>query len=257
MSLFGKNIRKIRKVKNLSQSGFAKLFDLTRASVGSYEEGRAEPRIDTLLQIADYFYIPIEDIVNKELTANDIHNYSSFKVYDFSSDTERKKFYGNQTVIPYIAKDKIQEYIENYQNTEFLDTLPYISLPFPNSTITMAFEHTNSAMVFNEKGIYPGDIIFCARLKGEILETIKPGGIYALITGDTLYLRRLIFTGWNIMLYPDNPNFEEFSVSRDDIKQIWLPLAKMSYYLDQNINYKMYMENLEYRVQQLEHKHNK
>ncbi|MTI32320.1 helix-turn-helix domain-containing protein, partial [Xanthovirga aplysinae] len=49
MSYIGKNIRKIRSVKKLSQAAFAQLFDLGRATVGAYEEGRAEPKIDTII----------------------------------------------------------------------------------------------------------------------------------------------------------------------------------------------------------------
>ena len=50
MSFFGKNIRKIRSVKTLSQQAFAELFDLKRGTLGAYEEGRSEPKIETILQ---------------------------------------------------------------------------------------------------------------------------------------------------------------------------------------------------------------
>ena len=62
MSYVGKNIKRIRSVKKLSQADFAKLFNLARPSVGAYEEGRSEPKIQTLLDIAQKFglnlYIP-------------------------------------------------------------------------------------------------------------------------------------------------------------------------------------------------------
>ena len=40
MSYIGKNIKKLRSVKGLSQAKFAELFDIKRASIGAYEEGR-------------------------------------------------------------------------------------------------------------------------------------------------------------------------------------------------------------------------
>ena len=46
MSFFGKNIKKIRSVKSLSQQAFADLFDLKRGTLGAYEEGRSEPKIE-------------------------------------------------------------------------------------------------------------------------------------------------------------------------------------------------------------------
>jgi transcriptional regulator with XRE-family HTH domain len=55
MSLFGANIKKIRQVKGLSQKTFADLLDLNRGVISSYEEGRAEPKIETILKVANHF----------------------------------------------------------------------------------------------------------------------------------------------------------------------------------------------------------
>ncbi len=77
MSYIGKNIRKIRMSKKLTQTEFAELFDLKRTAVGSYEEGRAEPKIDTLIKIADYFNLTIDQLLRKELTINEIFHFKS------------------------------------------------------------------------------------------------------------------------------------------------------------------------------------
>ena len=63
MSFFGKNIKKIRSVKNLSQQAFADLFDLKRGTLGAYEEGRSEPKIDTIIKVAKYFSIGIDSLL--------------------------------------------------------------------------------------------------------------------------------------------------------------------------------------------------
>ncbi len=75
MTYFGTNLKKIRQIKGLSQQAFAELIDLNRGVVSSYEEGRAEPKIETLLRIANYFGIPIDDIVSKPLTVNQLANF--------------------------------------------------------------------------------------------------------------------------------------------------------------------------------------
>ena len=77
MSYIGKNIRKIRMSKKLTQTEFAELFDLKRTAVGSYEEGRAEPKIDTLIKIADYFNLTLDQLLRKELTINEIFHFKS------------------------------------------------------------------------------------------------------------------------------------------------------------------------------------
>jgi transcriptional regulator with XRE-family HTH domain len=75
MSYFGKNIRKIRIVKKMSQTEFAELFELKRTALGSYEEGRAEAKIDTVIRIADYFHLTLDQLLRKELTINEIFHF--------------------------------------------------------------------------------------------------------------------------------------------------------------------------------------
>ena len=75
MTYFGTNLKKIRQIKGLSQQAFAELIDLNRGVISSYEEGRAEPKIETLLRIANYFGIPTDDIISKPLTVNQLANF--------------------------------------------------------------------------------------------------------------------------------------------------------------------------------------
>jgi|AntAceMinimDraft_11_1070367.scaffolds.fasta_scaffold122858_2 transcriptional regulator with XRE-family HTH domain len=67
MSYFGKNLKKIRSIHQLSQQDFGSLFELSRASIGSYEEGRADPKIESLIKIARYFKLNIHDLLTSEL----------------------------------------------------------------------------------------------------------------------------------------------------------------------------------------------
>ena len=76
MTYFGTNLKKIRQIKGLSQQAFAELIDLNRGVISSYEEGRAEPKIETLLRIANYFGIPTDDIISKPLTVNQLANFT-------------------------------------------------------------------------------------------------------------------------------------------------------------------------------------
>ena len=76
MSFFGKNIKKIRGVKKLSQQAFADIFSLKRATLGAYEEGRSEPKIDTIIKVANYFSISIDNILTKEITVNQLLSFN-------------------------------------------------------------------------------------------------------------------------------------------------------------------------------------
>ena len=49
------NIRFLRKKKGWTQDKFSKKIGIKRSLVGAYEEGRADPRLNNLLKIADIF----------------------------------------------------------------------------------------------------------------------------------------------------------------------------------------------------------
>lgn len=74
-SILSKNFKKLRLFKGMNQTEFAELFGLKRSSIGAYEEGRAEPKLDALIKISDYFKLTIDDIVKAELTVNKIARF--------------------------------------------------------------------------------------------------------------------------------------------------------------------------------------
>ncbi|MGL6126184.1 helix-turn-helix domain-containing protein [Chryseobacterium artocarpi] len=76
MSFFGTNIKKIRQVKGLSQKAFADLFDLNRGVISSYEEGRAEPKIETILKVANHFNLNIDKLLTETLQVNQLVSVS-------------------------------------------------------------------------------------------------------------------------------------------------------------------------------------
>ncbi|WP_288438268.1 XRE family transcriptional regulator [uncultured Chryseobacterium sp.] len=76
MSFFGTNIKKIRQVKGLSQKAFADLFDLNRGVISSYEEGRAEPKIETILKVANHFNLTIDKLLTEIIQVNQLVSVS-------------------------------------------------------------------------------------------------------------------------------------------------------------------------------------
>jgi transcriptional regulator with XRE-family HTH domain len=80
MTKIGANLKKIRTTKGMSQQAFADLFELTRGNISSYEENRAEPRIETVMQIANYFGIPLHQFITQNLSIHEILKYNGDKV---------------------------------------------------------------------------------------------------------------------------------------------------------------------------------
>ena len=75
MTHISRNLKKIRSVKALSQSAFGEILGVERHNIGAYEEGRATPKTELLIKIANIFSIDLEKILTKDLTVNDISGF--------------------------------------------------------------------------------------------------------------------------------------------------------------------------------------
>ncbi|WP_260393516.1 helix-turn-helix domain-containing protein [Riemerella anatipestifer] len=93
MTYFGTNIKKIRQIKGLSQQAFADMLNLTRGIISSYEDGRAEPKVETLLRIAQFLDMKTDDLISKPLTVNQLANFEEVEdlIYKKENITESKK----------------------------------------------------------------------------------------------------------------------------------------------------------------------
>jgi transcriptional regulator with XRE-family HTH domain len=58
-----KNIAHLRHLKGLSQESMAEKLSITRSRLSSWEEHRAAPPIEMLIQLSDFFSISIDSLV--------------------------------------------------------------------------------------------------------------------------------------------------------------------------------------------------
>ena len=136
MTLIGKNIKKIRNIKGLNQQHFADLFGLTRGNISSYEELRAEPKIETIVSIAKYFGIPLSDFIEKDLSVNELLHYNTNLVIE----TEKLKITQQLVNVPYISAYYTKDYMLQHSNTDFIQKLPTLTIPSNSKFELIALE---------------------------------------------------------------------------------------------------------------------
>ncbi len=68
MNYIASNIRFLRKLAGLSQEQFAKRVDMNRGNIASYEKGNAEPSIEKLQRIVDYFNVNLVSFIENDLS---------------------------------------------------------------------------------------------------------------------------------------------------------------------------------------------
>lgn len=62
----GQNIRRLRKERNMTQLHLAKIINLHRATLSSYELGKRLPDIFILISIADAFQVSLDVLVDRD-----------------------------------------------------------------------------------------------------------------------------------------------------------------------------------------------
>lgn len=218
MSHIGKNIRKIRSVKKLSQQAFSELFGLTRANIGSYEEGRAEPKIAVVLEMAKKFSIPIDGLLNKELNVNEI---SGFHGLEFRGETQKlhPDIHGN--LIPYVSEQNVLMYLNNLDSEDYLKHMPYFELPNFTDKKARAFEVAHTEMLHHGDGISTGDTLVCVHMDAKNISRITEGAVYAVVTKDRIRIRRLFFAEGAYNLVPDNLFYPSEKVAPEEVLELW------------------------------------
>ena len=216
MSFFGKNIKKIRSIKGLSQQAFAELFDLKRGTLGAYEEGRSEPKIETIINVANYFSITIDDLLTSELTVNKLLRFKGDLAVD---DT---LVVGEQFAkVPCITEHNIKSYLDYFDKPQFISDLPHLSLPINNEKTFRAYTVTNLEMTNHDQGLYPKDVVVGELVPKSVYKKLNNGTIVLALVNDELVLRRLYISDKSVILRAEHKNIDDKIFDLKAVKELW------------------------------------
>ena len=80
---FGERLRDLRKEKNLLQSEFGELFDLSPSAIGSYERNLREPQYAHLVAFADFFSVSLDYLLCRADERLTVADYTVRDSYEF------------------------------------------------------------------------------------------------------------------------------------------------------------------------------
>ena len=216
MSYFGKNIRKIRSLKSLSQQAFAELFDLKRGTLGAYEEGRSEPKIETLIKIANYFSIPIDELLTTELTVNNLLKFKGNLTVE--QDLGEQEFF---VKVPCITTKNQNDYIKYFDKESYIQDLPFLTLPINPDKKFRAYTVQNLEMSKNELGMFPKDIAVGEWIPPSVYAKLNNGTLVFAVTEKDIILRRLFITNDIFVLRAEHKNVDDVELQLKDVKEMW------------------------------------
>ncbi|MFN8257681.1 MAG: helix-turn-helix transcriptional regulator [Bacteroidales bacterium] len=245
MSFFGKNIRKIRTAKKISQSAFAELFKLKRGSIGAYEEGRAEAKIDTIIEIADYFKLSVDQLLCKELTFNEIYHIGEIsKKYD---EFVNQRI--NPISVPLIQITERKEFLDNMNNQLFLNKRLKICLPELTSQ-SIAFEISESDLGNMDSKHDNNKIVICLPVNINSANFLKDKS-FIIITHENFMVANFSIEKNKFNVIPSQRKNQGIEVEINEIMAVFEIYRVVSENVNNNSNLEFYLSSIELKINRL------
>lgn len=224
MSIISSNIKFLRKKKGLTQQQFADEIGIKRSLVGAYEEDRADPKYELLKKIALYFEISVDDFINETINEKwapkPKGNPANLRVLSISVDKEDNE---NIEMVPVKAS---AGYLNGYADPEYVAALPKFYLPMFKQGTYRAFEIKGDSML----PLPSGSVIIAEYV--ENWADVKVGDTYVVVskTEGVVYKRagNKYKENRSLKLISDNPVYEPYEISNEDILEIWKAKAYLS-----------------------------
>lgn len=214
MSKISKNIRHLRQLKGWSQEILADKLDITRARIGSYEEERCDPPIETLIKMSKVFHIAIDALVKCDLR--------KFNLESMMKVGENRLLFpividkDNNDKIEVITMKASAGYLNGYADPEYFEKLPLMNLPFRITGKHRAFPIKGDSMPPLQDGC------FVVAKYVESLKDLKNGNTYVLLTKDDgIVYKRVFSKGNELELHSDNRHYAPYSIKTSDVLEIW------------------------------------
>lgn len=214
MSKISKNIRHLRLEKGWSQEVMADKLGISRARIGSYEEERCDPPVETLVKISSLFHLSLDVLVKGDLRK--VKPGSLLKVGE------------NRLLFPIVVdkdnNDKIEVitakasagYLNGYADPEYFESLPLMNLPFRITGKHRAFPIKGDSMPPLSEGC------FVVTRFVESFSDIRNNHTYVLLTKeDGVVYKRVLVNGDSLELHSDNKYYRPYTVSQSDVLEVW------------------------------------
>ena len=247
------NLKFCRRELALTQAQMAEKLGIKRSLVGAYEEGRAEPRLATLVNMSRLFGITLDQLVttdfSKKKNTKIIGSVPAPEAVGAGADDEPTPPPPATLRILALTVDKDQNenielvpqkaaagYLNGYADPEYLEVLPKFRLPMLTQTGTYrAFEIAGDSML----PIATGTVIV-----GRYVEDwtgIKDGTPCIVVSNKEGIVFKRVFNKMRsnamLVLHSDNPHYSPYDIKVDDVVEIWeaksyisstFPIAELS-----------------------------
>lgn len=210
MSIAGKNLRYLRKLRGLTQEEFANKLGIKRSLLGAYEEERAEPRLEVLEIAGDLFKLSMDELLLKDLSESKGNYLAKRRAQKMSSGTNE---------IQLVPVKAAAGYLAGYADPGFIDELNTFTLPMLAPGTYRAFEIIGDSMLPTPSG----SVIVGERV--EDLEEVKANNTYIVISRkEGIVYKRVIKNTKSkntLTMVSDNPSYQPYQMDAEDVLEMW------------------------------------
>jgi transcriptional regulator with XRE-family HTH domain len=210
MSIAGRNLKYLRKLRGLTQEEFAAKLRIKRSLLGAYEEERADPRIDVLELAGDMFKLTLDDLLRKELSETK---------GSYIAKRRQQKLFSESNLIHFVPVKAAAGYLAGYADQEFVDELNTFTLPMLGAGNYRAFEIIGDSMMPTPSGsIIVGE-------KVDDPDTLKNSQACIVVSrNEGIVYKRVVKNNRaknKLTLVSDNPSYQPYQVNAEDILELW------------------------------------
>ncbi len=224
---FGKNIKLLRKRRGRTQDELAGFLKMKRSTLSGYENGVAQPGIENLIILSEYFNISIDTLVKIKLFALSESQLSEIeKGYDVFVSGSRLRVLAttvdtnNNENIELVPEKAKAGYTRGFADPEYIKELPVFKLPFlSNEKKYRTFQLNGDSMLpIPDKAWVTGEFVqdWNHIKNGDacIILTINDGVVFKILENN-------ISASKSFKLYSLNPIYKPFDLNINEIREIW------------------------------------
>lgn len=220
---FKDNLRRFRKQKGFTQATLAAKLGITRAAVGSYEEGRAEPPFSLLVRICTLLEVPTDAVLSAQEPLYNETYIRGEKLRLLTITVGQESLQQNAVLVPLKAA---AGYLNGYAEPSFVADLPTVNLSlsvFRNLGTLRLFEIEGDSMPPVPQGSY---------VIGAFLQdwTRLKGNAACIVVSklEGIVFKYVQYTKGQLRLKSSNSLYKTFVIDTTDVIEVWLAKGYIS-----------------------------
>lgn len=224
---FQNNIKLLRKRKGRTQDEVAFTLEMKRSTLSGYENGVAQPNLNTLMQFSEYYGITIDVLVKMDLST-----LSEYQLKQLESGAE-SFLSGSQLRILATTVDEDNEenielvnekakagYAAGYADPDYIKVLPTFKLPFLSKQKKYrTFQISGDSML----PIPDGSFVTCEYVQD--WNFIRSHHAYVVLTKEEGVVFKVLENKINetgkLVLHSLNTHYLPYELEAGEIKEVW------------------------------------